>query len=166
MPVAASEPKPAVLPVVGSFFKFRWKKRRLPRGRVFGLGQLLAIDETRGVAHTRVLSLDDSLDDPVSIAFLPISVSKLEASILEQLEAFPVAPTDFWPALAVWREANTEGEAAAFGTHLFEAVELVWETIRAETPEASETTLFVEYAYPVRSSDGRYSSLRAAARPR
>lgn len=166
MPVGATEPGPVVLPVVGSFFKYRWKKRRFPRGRVFGLGQLLAIDETRGVAHTRVLSSDESLDDPVSIAFLPILVSKLEASIFEQLEAYPVAPSDFWPALAAWREANSQGEAAAFATHLFEAVELVWETIRSETPEATEASLFVEYAYPVRSPDGRYSSVRAAARPR
>lgn len=166
MPVETSESRPVVLPVVGSFFKYRWTKRRFLSGRVFGLAQLLAIDETRGVAHTRILSSDDDLDDPVSIAFLPIVVSKLEASILEQLEAIPVPPSHFWPALAEWRELNSTGEAAAFGVHLFEAVELVWETIRSENPEGSESNLFVEYAYPVRSEDGRYSSVRAAARHR
>lgn len=161
-----SKPREVLVPDAGTFFKYRWTKRRLFPGRAFGLAQALAFDETWGVVHVRVLSSFDGPEDPVSIEFLPILATSLEASLLSRLEQHPVPLSHYWSALSIWRELHAKEEAGAFHGQLFEAVEATWETVRSGKPEASEENTVVEYSFPVRGGAATYSSVRVSARER
>ena len=161
-----SWPREVVVPPPGTFFKYRWSKRKVFPGRAFGLAQALALDEAWGIVHVRVLSSLDELEDPVSIEFLPILASSLEASVLSRLEQHSVPLSQYWPALSLWRELHAKEEAGAFHAQLFEAVEATWETVRSGKPEGSEENTVVEYSFPVRSGEATYSSVRVLARAR
>lgn len=160
------KPRTVVVPPPGAFFKYRWTKRRLFPGRTFGLAQVLAYDDPWGIAFVRVLGSFQDLQDPVSIEFLPILFTSLEASVLSQLDHHPVPGSQYWQALSVWRELHTRGEAGAFHGFLFEAVEATWETVRDGRADFSEQNTIVEYSFPVKGGATSYSSVRVSARPR
>jgi hypothetical protein len=159
-------PRTVVVPPPGAFFKYRWTKRRLLPGPAFGLAQVLAFDDAWGIAFLRVLSSVEELQDPVSIEFLPVLMSSVEASVLSQLEQHPVPLAQYWPALSVWRELHAQGEAGAFRGHVFEAVEATWETVRSGSADRSDSNSIVEYSFPVKGGASTYSSVRVSVRPR
>jgi hypothetical protein len=159
-------PRTVVIPPPGAFFKYRWTRRRLFPGRAFGLAQVLAFDDAWGIAFVRVLSSLEGDQDPVSIEFLPLLMSSLEASVLSLLEQHPVPGSQYWQALALWRELHAQGEAGAFGGHLFEAVEATWETARSGSANCSEPNAIVEYSFPVKGGASIYSSVRVSVRLR
>lgn len=152
----------------GVFFTYRrsWPWRLFRRDA--GLGQVVGVDEARGVLHVRVFWVPDEEDDAegldlVAIGHLPIHMSSFVRSAprVVELRRHPV-PDDCRPHVDAWERRSEAGEGAAFGLPLWEAVEAVLETVSAG-PGPELGRVLVQSAYPKRDARGRWTVLEVAA---
>jgi hypothetical protein len=152
------------VPRPGTYFDFASQLQR-PGSASLMKGQVLALDGELGVVHVRVLEGAVGAAPSEVIQHLPIIGTRLMAS-LRSAGGSGEVPLDFRPWLAEWRELNGSGEASAFGVPLGDAMSLIWETVHETMPGATSAKLHIRSAFPVKSPDGVYSSVRVLAFPR
>ncbi len=146
----------------GSAFLYYGPRRLLMRRRV-APGVVLAVNEAKGVVHVRTFrwGSDTSVPLPLDIAHLPLAVTSLVDSIAA-LPAEARKQVDLPSSVFEWNERNKEGEVGFFTVPLWEAERMAWSTAREAEPQISPKSAWIEYAFPKRGRDGRFSKVEVA----
>ena len=126
------------------------------------MAQMLSIESQGGIVHVRVFANDTF--NPISVGHIPILASKLVRDIKEKLEHRPV-PVDSWTALNQWRELHVSGTAGAFSLPLWKVIEIAWEVVNHESPGKNPSNFYIESAFPISGSLGRFREVRAIGCP-
>jgi hypothetical protein len=133
--------------VTGARFSFRTSPPWRFWKRGTGTARVIALDGT--VVHLQVVGV---------VAHLPILRAVVEPVAYDVVED-PSPPDDTaLSALAEWRVEYDEGTAGIFSVPLHEAIEMI--DVTAGGRSADEC---LETAYPVRSDDGVYRTIRVIA---
>jgi hypothetical protein len=117
--------------------------------------------EPEGIVHIRVFRMDKA--QPVAVQHLPILASCLGPDVAWESDVAPV-PKESWPAVLAWRQDREAGNAGAFSVSLAKSLELILKTVAEAGNEFDFSKSVIETAYPVRGSDGSFSTIKAVSR--
>ncbi len=141
-----------------------------PRGRWFRRGiasaKVLMFSETFDVVHIRTyVDRDGQGALAVDVGHMPISWSTFASSVFEVSDA--VRPPEALPSTVQdWKDRHGRGEVGAFTVPIWEAESLAWSTAMENAPVTQRQELWIEYAFPKRSADGRFSRVEVAVAQR
>ena len=138
----------------GLAFTFRWYPRWQFWRRRTGVGRLVALDESIGIAHIAVLGF--GVEGKIShIQHMPVLASRLSQSVMAIAESPEFDQREVWAQVQSWRAAHAAHEAGAFTTGVGEAVELIEQVVRDDPGPH-----LVQTAYPIRDSTGSFRNVR------
>jgi len=115
--------------------------------------QVLALEAATDVVHIRVAGTDE---EGSVIHHLPILGSKVGPDVVKRVADITTPVSETWAQISAWRELRDRGEAGAFALSVGDSISAICETVGPP-----EGRLEINSAYPVRSSDGTFSVVRA-----
>jgi hypothetical protein len=149
--------------VRGQIFLYRGPNRWWVR-RTSAPGQIIGVETSLNVIHVATLFEVGSYLE-IEVGHLPITLSSFHASILSVVGEKDVVECDR-DGIQTWRRRHALGEVGAFSLPLWKAERHAWQVVREGEATANREAMLIDYAFPLRSSDGTFTGVEVGVRAR